>query len=272
MNILPLVLALVLILSVLTIEKLEKFKNQMIVQKEYHTFLEKGERQVFNQRQKDLFGSNQKDLHQVSFRFLLNQKAREKDPQAAKQYRLLAMELMKVLYGEAFFFRNMERERPQFLEEILNAIEKAADEVPKGMISGVQALAHLDLGDPQLQRVLYHMLKGTMTREGLKGMKEMSPEMKEKAYVSLFNFINYNGKDSVPKIIVQRSPREVLKAVFVSDDVVNAILARRNELAASGDSGAKVAFENEFKDKRRHDIDDKLLDFSISSSDKSEYD
>ena len=60
MNILPLILALVLMISVLTVERLEKFKNQSIIQKEYLVFLKESERQVFNQRERRLYGDSQK--------------------------------------------------------------------------------------------------------------------------------------------------------------------------------------------------------------------
>lgn len=271
MNILPLILALVLMLSVLTIEKMEKFKNQTVVQKQYQIFLKEGERQVFNQRQKSLYGLSQKTLRQLSFRFVLEKKERDNNLNVAKQYRLLLIDLMRIVYGEAVFFKNLEKSRPNFLEELFKAIEDAAEKAPVDTIKRIQDIARLDLEDPELQQAFYHMLKGTVTRKQLKAMKDSSPRMKEKAYVSLFNFINYDGKKATPRIIIQRAPREILKTLFMKDEIVEAILKRRNELAASKDAGAKVTFENEFKDKCRTDIEDQLLDFSISSSDKTEY-
>lgn len=268
MNILPLVLALVLMLSVLTVERLEKFKNQTAVQKEYQLFLKEGERVVFNKRQKKLFGESDKDIRQLSFRFFIDKKARERDANVTKQYRVLMIELMKIVYGEAAFFKNLEKKRPNFLEEMLTAIEKAADAAPEKAIKRIQDIARLNLDDPELQDAFYHMLKGSVTREKSKAIKKISPRTQAKAYVSLFNFINYEGKSATPRIEIQHAPQEVLKAVFVSDEVVDAIIAQRNKLAKTED---KTAFENEFKDKRRSGIDDKLLDFKISNADKTGY-
>lgn len=271
MNILPLILALVLMLSVLTVERLEKFKNQTTVQREYQVFLQEGERQVFNQRQQKLYGLSQTSLRQLSFRFFIDKKARERDPDAAKQYRLLTIELMKNVYGEAAFFKKLKEHRPNFLEEMLNAIEQASADAPPKMIRRIQDVARLNLDDPELQEAFYRMMKGTISRDKLKNMKNLSPRMKEKAYVSLFTFMNYNGKSSTPKIMVQRAPSEILKAIFDNDEIVEAIISRRNELAASKDSGADTAFKNEFQNKCRSGIDDKLLDFRISASDKKIY-
>jgi hypothetical protein len=271
MNILPLILALVLMLSVLTVERLEKFKNQTAVQKEYQNFLKEGERQVFNNREKGLFGISKKSLRQLTFRFFLDKNLRKNDPESARQYRLLTIELMKTVYGEAAFFKNLKNKRDNFLEEMLTAIELAADAAPEKMIKRIQDIARLDLDDPELQEAFYHMLRGTISRDNLKEMKSLTPRMKEKAYVSLFNFINYDGKKATPQIMLQRAPKEILKAIFASDEIVEAVIVRRNELAANKDSGSQTTFENEFKSKIRPDISDKLLDFSISSSDKTDY-
>lgn len=269
MNILPLILALVLMLAVMTVQKLEHFKNQTVVQREYQFFLQTMERQVFNKRQKRLFGESEKNLRQLSFRFLVDKKAREGNANAAKQYRMLIVELMKIVYGEAAFFNNLEKKRPNFLEEMLNAIEQAADAAPEKLINRIQDIARLNLEDPELQEAFYHMLKGTIEREKL---KEAPPCCKEKAYVSLFKFINYDGKDGKPKrIVVQMAPREILKAIFESDAVVEAIIAKRNELAANKDNGSELAFKNEFNEKWRTGIDDNLLDFRISSGKKDAY-
>lgn len=271
MNILPLILALVLMLSVLTVEKMEKFKNQSIVQKEYQAFLQDKERDFFNKRQEKLYLLNDKDIKQLSFRFLVDKEARERDANVTKQYRLLNIELMKQLYGEAAFFKELELKRSNFLEELLTAIEKASDAAPEKLINRVNDIARLELGDPELQEAFYHMLKGTVSREELREIKEPSPRMKEKLYVSLFSFINYKGADKTPTIKIQHTPREILKTIFSDEATVDAIILRRQELADSKDNGASTTFQTEFSGKRRTDIDDQLLDFKITGGDKKGY-
>ena len=273
MQILPLVLALVLMISILTIEKLEKFKNQTIVHNEYRTFLKENERQVFNKREKSLFGQNEKSLRQLSFRFLYDKEARKRDETITKQYRMLNMELMRVLYSETAFFKKLEKKRPHFLEEMLTAIEHAADEAPEKMIRRIHDIAKLDLDDPELQEAFYRMLKGTISRKNLEEKKDNEEKKeslidKEKTYVSLLTFINDYGteKNPVPKIKVQHAPRELLKAIYNNDEVVEALLLKRKELAEGQNEQASMEFETEFKDKRRPGIDERLLDFKITSN------
>ena len=258
-------------LSVLTVEKLEKFKNQSAVQRQYQIFLQMTERQIFNKRQKSLYGQSDKSLRQLSFRFVVDKKAREQNANIAKQYRMLMIELMKIVYGDAAFFKNLEKKRSNFLEEMLNAVEQAADTASDKMIKRVQDIARLKLEDPELQEAFYHMLKGTVSREKLEEIKDTRSRVKEKAYVSLFTFINNDGANKVPKIVVQRAPREILKAVFINDEVVEAIIAKRNELAANKNNGSAEEFKSEFQDKRRPGLDDNLLDFSISQGSKTDY-
>lgn len=272
MNILPLVLALVLMIAVLTVERLEKFKNQTVIQKEYQEFLKDSERQVFNQRERHLYGESQRSLRQLTFRYFYDKKARDGYLNEAKQYRLLVSELMRNVYGEAAFFKELESKRPNFLEEMLTAIEEVSEDIPKTMIRRPDDLARLDLRDPELQEAFYHMLKGTIPRGKLKEEIELSPRMKEKAYAPLFTYIHIEGVEKPPSIKVARAPPETLKAVFVTDEIVDAILVKRKELGGKDkDSGANDAFKNEFINKRRPGLDEKLLDFDLSKN-SSAYD
>ena len=123
------------------------------------------------------------------------------------------------------------------------------------------------------------MLKGTIPRKKLLQIKEASSQMKEKMYLSLFTFINYEGAEETPKIEIQKAPREILKAIFPDDETVNSVIIRRQELANSckkEDKNKKIeaatTFKNEFLSKLRAGIDEKILNFKISCSKKNEYD
>ena len=148
----------------------------------------------------------------------------------------------------------------------MDAIQEAADEAPKDLIKRIEDIARLKLKDPALQKAFYRMLKGTISWEQRKEVKEFSLEMQKKAYVSLLAFINYNDKYTIQ---VQHAPRELLKAIFVNDEVVEAVIAKRNELAEEKDT---AGFKSEFEDKRRPGIENTMLDFTISGSDKTDYD
>lgn len=290
MNILPLILALVLVLSVLTVERFEKFKNQTVVQKQYQNFLQKEERQAFNWRQQRLFGESQSDIKQLSFRFLVDKTAREKNESVAKQYRLLIKQLIKILYGNADFFKELKNKRgeddDEFIDQLFKAIEEAANEAEDKLIRRVEDIARLQLKDPVLHEAFYHMLKGSISRKQLKDLESSNkPFKKGKAYISILNFINYEGKDGkMPIIAVQHTPREILRAIF-DDETAEAIIEKRKALSkknndgskddndGSKDNNASMAFANDFKEKRRTGIEDQLLDFKITSgADLTEYD
>ncbi len=269
MNIIPLVLALVFMLTLLTIEKLEKYKNQAIIQQQYRVFLEMSEGQEFNLRQRRLFKDFDAEIKQISFRYLIDKTAREKMPHVAGQYKMLSIELMKLLYGQARFFKELQDKRPSFIEELVEAIQQSADAAPKKSIHRIEDICRLDLKDQELQEAFYHMLKGTVTREQYKEMAKNNPlANREQHYISLFSFINFNGKKGAAVIKIERAPREILKVLFVHDDVVDALIARRSELSQSDDNGGGKTLENEFVGKRREGIEDTLLDFSLSKKDK----
>lgn len=275
MNILPLVLALVLMLSVITIERLERFKNQSIVQHEYQEFLKLMEREEFNKRQELLYLRTRTTHRQLSFRYILDKQLREKDATLSDQYRQIAIDLIKNLYQHADFYKEMEQKNPEFVEGLINAIQTAADNAPDKGIKRIEDIARLNLQNEELQNVFYHMLKGTITRDAL--VKRNSSEKVEerkfynktngKEYLSLLTFIHF--KRTPPEI--QLAPRELLKAIFDSNAVVEEILIRRNELARNYTAESTNTFKNEFNPKRKVELSDQLLNFKISKTNKEKY-
>lgn len=270
MNILPLIMALVLIISVLTVERLEKFKNHSAVQNEYQAFIKENERQVFNRRERNLYGdAKHKSFRQLTIRYLYDKKARDKHANEAKQYRVLLAELIKIVYGDAGFYKELIKKNSDFVEDMFKKIEEVAENVPHKVILQTKDLARLDLGDPELQEAFYHILKGTILREKLLEMENMTPRMKEKAYVSLLTYVHNHGKEDKPPpaIRIALAPREILKAIFIKDEIVEAIILKREELGGKDrDSGADEMFKSEFINKRRPGLDENLLDFKLSSN------
>jgi hypothetical protein len=253
----------------MTVERLERFKNHSIVQKEYQEFLIQVEWKVFNRRQKNLYKEWDPTSKQITFRYFYDKKAREGRPDAAKQYRMLAIELMRIVYGHAPFFRELEQNRPNFLDELLSEIEKASDKAPDKLIKQIKDIARLELEDHELQEVFYRMLKGTISRDEITAMKDPSDRQKEKSYPSLFTYINYDGRKDTPTIRIALVPRETLKAIFLEDEAVEAIIKKRRELGGKNrESGSDALFRSEFIDKRRPGIDDQLLDFTLSPNSK----
>ena len=162
------------------------------------------------------------------------------------------------------------------LSYIFEKIQETADRAPKGSIRRIEDMAHLQLEDPEMQAAFYHMMKGTITRDQLKIMEaeaikngnELSASIKGRAYVSLLTYIHF--AKSSPEI--RLAPKELLKAIFENEQVVDEILIRRNELSKENDSKGKENFSIEFNPKRKTGLSDQLLNFKITKGDKSIYD
>lgn len=268
MNILPFVLTLLLILSVITVEKLEKFKNREIVQTEYQSFMEEQERNALNLRQEKLTKEPISTVKQLPFDYFLTKSLREGEPEKFKQIRQITIDLINILYGHAGFFKEIEINRPNLAEEILDHLILAVDRLPKDeKIKFSNDINRLNLEDPELQKAYYHILKGTNDRENLKMFKSRNAE---KEYVSLLNFIKFQRPKKT--IELNKAPKELLQAIFGNDELVDAILIKRKELAKAKDPDSRQ-FEDEFKGKQKNGISDNILDFKIASmKDNEKYD
>ncbi len=256
MYILPFVLTLTLVLSFIGIEKLAQFKNQSIIAQSYQTFLDAQARYMFNLRQNHLCDKYDKSHRQLSFRYFLNKKLRESQPELAKQYRQVVIDFLKILYGQANFFTNLANQRPQLIEELLIAIEQSADalEAPHE-IKSIEDMVHLNLGDAELQNLFYRMLKGTVAHND-----ELI--LREKTYVSLLTYVHFNQS----AVQIQLAPKSLLSALFASEEVVLEILKKRNEEGLTDE-----AFKNEFLEKRKSGLSEALFNFKVTKSNKNDY-
>jgi hypothetical protein len=273
MNILPLVLVLLLMLSVITVEKFEKVKSLIIVQHHYQKYLSEVERKAFNDRQIKLAKKNPSSQRQLIFTYFYDKKFREGHAEQAKEIRFVTVELMKILYGHTSFYKTMDNKRSNFIDELLDEFIAAADALRANeKIRRIEDIQRVRLADPELQEAFYHMLKGTISKNELSLLKNDRPlslRNEEKGYLPLLAFLKHQKEN--PKIVVQLASRELLRAIFGKDDIVEAIIQKRNELdPKSGD--ASTQFANEFKGKQRSEISDTLLDFKITATDKSGYD
>jgi hypothetical protein len=272
MNILPLVFALVMVLMVMTIEKIDSFKNQSMIETAYQEFLTKYERQEFNLKQRRNYREYRDDISQLNWGALLkkttqsNTEGKESsDMKAETQMRLISIPLMDILYGHADFYRKVRSKRENLPEELLDAIKKAVNEKNSPMIKDKLDMAWLKLEDPELQEVFYHMLKGTVSRDDYKKIMNDKTYQHGKAYVSLLFYVN---KNDVKTINMAHAPLELLKAIFEKEEDALAFMKKRSEINRE-DSGAADALKAEFIEKRRHGLEDATLDFKITKSGKN---
>lgn len=217
---------------------------------------------------------------------------RDSKPQEWQQSKLLLKNLMTTLYKDQPFFIEMEHKRPQFLDEMLNGLASAADALPKEKKwLKVQDIANLSLGDPDLDHILYLMSKGAPYKEVVKDTPQPkaestneesddateTPSTEEfkspKGYYSLFDFVTMNPSQ---KVRVYLAPKEVLKSIYHSDEMVNEIISERRELYLQakngGDSAALTkALESRFDGARDPAISKETLDYTVTKTDPKKY-
>jgi hypothetical protein len=201
------------------------------------------------------------------------------------------------LYGEQDFFKDIEQKRPTFLNEILNRIESQADSLPaEKKVKKAVDLANLDLGDEELNEVLYKMLKGAPvldlnakeeseapteaeSEEDKQGQDLAAAEFQEyKSPKGYYSVLDYVTASKPYKVRVYLASKEVLKTIFNEDSVVDSILKKRQEIyrMLKGDKNADVklvgeSFKRDFDPYRDPAFDDSVLDFAVSKTDPKKY-
>lgn len=276
MNILPLVFTLILILSVLTIEKMDRFKNKVIIQNEYEQAINEGENLVFNLRQRRLYGESSISHRQLTFRPFIHKKLRDEKPEKYKQIRQITIDLIQVLYGHTKFYKKMEQKRPQFVSQLIDAIQDKCDQMDEKCFKRIDDVARIKLDDPVLQEVFYRMLKGTIGKEESKKPENLSILGNEKTYFPLLTYFSYEelttkkGLDN--KIKLGLAPRELLLAIYGNQDLVEKLISLRIELTAHLNKKLKkdeamAKFQAEFDGKQKPGITD-ILDYEITTTEK----
>lgn len=213
----------------------------------------------------------------------------------SQQMGALLKTLMQTLYGNQPFFKKLEQERPQFMDELIQAMVEAADMLPKEKkLKKASDLANLKLADETLDTLLYKILRGGPYLDVLENseVKKEPPLIEEekndlgdsdgttseefespKGYFSLLDFVTLEPSS---KVRVFLAPREVLTAIFQNPEVVDRIMAERRDLYRQARRGTDVntlkeAFKNQFDNLRNPAVDSTLLDYSVSKTDPKKY-
>jgi len=266
MNILPLVLLLILILSALNLKQIENFKNSSIIKKEYQELIQSKEIEGVNRQQLILYdGSGYYKTRKLNFRPFFDSSKRL--PDRKEEFELLKTvfkNLIKVLYQEAEFYKKIEQKRPEFINEIIERIIQQSDKEGKILKGRIENLSQIKLFDPELQEVFYHMLQGTVKRDQVESYRQISARHREKTYPSLLLFLSDRAlvQANKPELIpVDLAPFELLVAIYGSKEIALQIDQKRKELAEStlksSEQKAQLKvlldeFESEF---------DKILDY-----------
>jgi hypothetical protein len=219
MNVLPLVFLVLLTLTAITVRQIEHFKNMKILHKEYNEFISEQEGKFLNERQRILYDHDYIKSRQLYFGAFMG-KDHQLNESQLEQLKLITKEFMKLLYAQTSFYKKIERSRPQFLDDLLEGIIRAFEQIPvqerTKFNNRVDSLPQIKLADPELQEVFYYMLKGSVSRVELEAVRQISPSHAEKTYPSLLDFITESHKSAQPKgtIAIYRAPKELLTLIY----------------------------------------------------------
>jgi len=317
MNIILFVTTLIMAMAMLTYAKLQIFRSFNVLESQFTKYMEDTERSAINQAADRWYhtvkasskggGEQTKSsaLSRLSFAIFTDKKE-----QAKKEYpqlRYLAKKLIFVLYHNTPFYHQLERQRPDFVDAMLNSLIIAEGLPDKQKIKSARDLANLRLPDPLLDDALYKMLKGTplpdvkipiptapVPKKSRVQMEFASAEdhgeeeddapdvgLKEEyqspiGYYSLLDFITMQKSS---KIRVFLAPVPMLQAIFEDPSVVPAVLETRRQIynALIADPKQKTEdlsnqFKKQFLPKVDKNLSEAVLDFSVSKTNPANYD
>ncbi|MBA3722471.1 MAG: hypothetical protein H0W88_08730 [Parachlamydiaceae bacterium] len=310
MNILSLVFAVLLILGLFTNLQFENFKQFHTMKSEYENFIKVRERENFNTRQQALYKyrskkdpgersdnltESKKSSPRINIRLILDPKLRAEKKAESDQQKLLMKELIKVLYQNAIFYTKIEETRPDFLDELIEAIINAAKD---RNIKFIQEIGTLQLNDDELQLVFYQMMNGSQqipsldepvqpqqvvvtentTRDPNEEVDEEDADVSEDEnrspsdYLSLKDFFHF--KPSLRKIQVYLARKELLIAIFGDQNTALEVINKREELFAR--KGKLITDEatnklTEFKKQINPQFKEDLFDFKVTGTNPKNY-
>lgn len=315
MNILIFVVTMLMLLSLMTYTRLETYRSSQVFQVVFKHYMEKDERGYINTEAIKLYNrlkvstkngkSNGKvdASPRIGIGLLVDKKLRESKQKEWEQTQALLKNLMTTLYAKQPFFRQMEQERPSFLNDLIASITQAAEALPPDRQPKTTTdLANLRLADPQLDKLFYKMLHGAFYKEVFAEKEEESEApilrsqeiaaetdlnqadaklveegttefQSQKGYFSLLDFVTLS---SSPKIRVYLAPKEVLQSIFHDPATVEAILAERKQLYKQAVGGAETksletAFKNQFDRLKDPAISEDGLNYSVTKTNPKYY-
>lgn len=311
MNILLLVTALLMMLSILTYARLDNFRNYSGMQAEFERYMQHLERAYPNQIAKQWYDTtiaNSNDggpkdradtdaSPRLSFLVLIDADVRGKNEKAYQQNMQWAKKLIYNLYSKQPFLKEELDKNDRFIENLLEDLSRVVSGLPKKKRpKQTDDLANLRL-DPEYETVFYSMLKGCLSADDPSSQtnpagrvepivengknddekdnaEEALQSSSTKAYTSLLNYITLMDKK---KIRVFLASRELLLAIFESPAIVDQMIRERYSfyrLVKNGGLTAKEAGE-QFKAAFQSSIpaeSEQFLNFQVTKTNPLDYD
>lgn len=291
MNILPLVFTILLILGIFTHTQFEHFKRFGAVKKEYADYITDRERSAFNVRQINLYDNFRSQTGTGSTKPKPPPRISDKGINLAlvlgldgngsieqQQHQFLFKEIMRLLYQNTIYYPEMEQNRSQFLDEMLNRLILAVE--AKGKLNSVGELEKLDLKDEELQNVYYAIMKGSNQINQPTPISEEDlhddDEVIEEEVVNNLSLKQFVHLKSFKKVHVYLARRKMLEAIF-DPNTAGEIIAKRKELfkrQRKGENNEVLSqqFKDQFNKMKKDEIKEEILDFSVTGTDPGQYD
>lgn len=293
-------MSMLMLLAIVTYGRLESFRQFAFVQFTFKKYMEKTEREFFNEeaikRYKSTVATSSEESEKeerktnsasstLSFNLFVDKEQRESNSEFFEHSVNVAKNLMIFLYGEQPFFQEIAEKRPDFLTEIIEALIRVTDNfTEKEKLKKKKELATIDLGDEELNRVFTKMLAGTVDKKEALDNRRRSEiteeEIKithkpEAGYYSLLDFITI-GRNKLQIRVFLASP-QLLMAIYGNPDVVTNILQARyqlyRELKNKQRNREELSqdFKTLFQNLKLSNIPESLLDFGVSLSNPRYY-
>ncbi|NGX42100.1 MAG: hypothetical protein K940chlam7_00377 [Chlamydiae bacterium] len=284
MNILVFVMSMLMLLALLTYGRLESFRNFAFVQSKFKKYMEHTERQYVNdearkrydstpatEKEKKKLEEQEKNLasSKLSFNLFVNKEERAANTSELETHINVAKNLMSFLYGDQPFYQEIEEQRPDFLNEIINALIRETENfTPKKKLKKTKEIATIDFGDAELNNVFTKMLKGSKPedeKDERLPTKRFKPSM---GYYSLQDFITVQSNKLTVRVFL--APPQLLMAVYGNEDIVQQILETRCQLylnvknKALTPEQASQEFQSLFLNQRLPNVSESMLNFGVS--------
>ncbi len=276
MNILLFVMTVLMLLSVLTYARIDSTRNFMGMRSQFEHYMQLTERQYINEKNIDKYnqtkvssrsnGKSTPGTGKISIKILVDEDESESNPEQYLFIKNTVQSLAKELFSEEKFYKEAEKERPQFLDELFTGLLKKGAKVPSTQpFKHAADLASIDLDDDLLQKVLYELLR------------ERPPNSESKKEFSLLNFVTMDTKGD-SKIRLQLAPTPLLRVLFNGDQsTVDDVLEQRYQLFYQlnndkiSSEEAKKTFEGLFKDRLSNKNFQELIDFTLTKTNPKKY-
>ncbi len=280
MNVLLFVMAMLMIMGMMTYTKLNKFRSHSIVNAQFENYMEFTERQDINEIAEKTYdgmvlktknsADNPKrntNLSKLPIAVLLEGTAGE-NTNMYQTVRYIFKEIIKSLYSSQDFFKELQKEKPDFIDEIINLLPQANRDLPgKSKLTTGKDLANFDLKDPALNTFLYKILKGASYPSSA------AEKNTSQGYPPLTDYFDVKKNK---KLRIYLAPLTTLRILFpphVADEIVQT--REYFYVEVSGDrltsEEATKRFQAMFGEKLNQNLAPDLFDFAVTKTDPKKY-